>query len=1151
MGCMGRLCFILLLLAELSIAETIEVTSPQNTNEGLGAEVIIRSLLLSDGYDVPLKSTDGKNRKIQVLAKRRGYQLDLAVVLQDATGKELERIEKSGSAGDVSKLSTEVLAEMSKIQGKQHIAPNLSLGDLLPYTEGLKSAQNGDFQGAARAMALAKPSDGMKIKFAQDFSKVLSANDSVPSEQRIAALLQSDDAKWAQELGQELHQSNPKDPVGIAAKAHALILQNKFSEAKAILDKAGNSDAISLVKAHWHRKNGDDKSAARELLKGIQNKHQPSIAAALDLDSNGQKIVSKELIRLAQDETIDKSLRRQIAYQQIQSGDTSATNLAQIDASLLATQQRKELREKIAKKVKDRDKEAMYLEATLLAADGSPEAERALENARLFHKDPRFAELDNAIAANNTAAVYIKNTQSVAVKKKKQVTGLAQEIKLTLLGDNGPIGPPYLLGRRKLNHIQVVAMGKKESSLYMPYSTYPDRLEQAITTALSATPRVATVTKSKAEISNDPGKAIADMDQLHSANPTDLFILYQLRNDGLTPRVFLYAYAPGARLADQTAPFHSIPFITPEDRDKLVAHNPLFWGFLILLALAMVGYFIYAMIRGSGSLTVNLELDPTAKQEAVIVFLSKKPDRPHIPDREAFAKKLHAKGIKKSSKKVELASARTKFKRVPAGNWYVHVYGVYQKNLEWQVLQGDCSSSVSISKNEHHNVELNLVPTSAEVRLQVYAKGGPAPGVIVQAKSGKQGEMQTYETGNDGFVKILAEIGSLFLTINEDDFSVKKEIVLEDASVKTITVNIEREREREKARAELEDGIDFGSDQWDEKSNPNIPSYSERTTKQQQTYDSPLQVSAPELADLAGLKVTGKEQTIASGLNESGVSIGGLAMGAPAVSSSQSMSSSRYDKRNELGRGAMGVVYEAFDPVLERNVAVKEITDEIKKYPQLVNAFKQEAKTLASLNHPNIVTVFDQGQESDTLFLVMELIDGKSLDLMLEKQRVLPLSEVIEIASQLCKGLAFAHKKRVIHRDIKPANVFLTSDGIAKLGDFGLARVLNELQIKQTTVKGTPLYMPPEQILGTDIDFRADIYSMGCTIFEMLTGEPPFVDGDVLYHHMHSKPPSLSSRVANLPPVLDDILGTCLAKSPNERFSTADALSAALKSSAA
>jgi serine/threonine-protein kinase len=246
----------------------------------------------------------------------------------------------------------------------------------------------------------------------------------------------------------------------------------------------------------------------------------------------------------------------------------------------------------------------------------------------------------------------------------------------------------------------------------------------------------------------------------------------------------------------------------------------------------------------------------------------------------------------------------------------------------------------------------------------------------------------------------------------------------------------------------------------------------------------------------------------------------------------------RYRRDAELGRGAMGIVYRARDLVLDRDVALKIMTDEMRSYPQALSLFVQEAKALAKLNHRNVVAVYDQGRDGETLYMVMEFVEGTSLEALIADQR-LPLAQLLDITQQLCSGLAYAHERKVLHRDIKPANVLVSESGQVKLGDFGLARVVQELQIRKTEIRGTPLYMAPEQIIGQDIDARTDLYAVGCTLFELLTGRPPFIDGDVLYHHMHTEPPRPSDLWREIPPDLDGLVVRCIQKEKEKRFASA------------
>ncbi len=255
----------------------------------------------------------------------------------------------------------------------------------------------------------------------------------------------------------------------------------------------------------------------------------------------------------------------------------------------------------------------------------------------------------------------------------------------------------------------------------------------------------------------------------------------------------------------------------------------------------------------------------------------------------------------------------------------------------------------------------------------------------------------------------------------------------------------------------------------------------------------------------------------------------------------------RYRRVVELGRGAMGVVYKGRDTVLERDVAIKLIGDEVRKNPMALDMFFQEAKAMAALNHPNLVTVFDQGQEGDDTFVVMELIEGDTIERIIERRRALSIAETLEIAEQIASGLAYAHARRILHRDIKPANIFVTNDRIVKIGDFGLARAMREARLTSTKVCGTPMYMSPEQVYGANVDFRADLYSVGCTLFEMLCGRPPFTEGEVLYHHVHTPPPAPSSIDPKIPREIDRLILWLLEKDLGRRTDSAETLRGAIK----
>src|ERR1700731_4968588 len=199
----------------------------------------------------------------------------------------------------------------------------------------------------------------------------------------------------------------------------------------------------------------------------------------------------------------------------------------------------------------------------------------------------------------------------------------------------------------------------------------------------------------------------------------------------------------------------------------------------------------------------------------------------------------------------------------------------------------------------------------------------------------------------------------------------------------------------------------------------------------------------------------------------------------------------RYEIIGELGRGAMGVVYKAMDPVIGRTVAVKTIKLSEEgtglSRPELLSRFQTEARAAGLLTHPNIVVVFDAGEEEGIFYITMELVEGRSLQSMLDAQQVFPLPRIVKLMEQVCSALDFAHQRNVVHRDIKPANLMLTADDTVKITDFGTAKILQFGTAQTSHVMGTPSYMSPEQVKGKPVDGRSDIFSLGVVLYELMT----------------------------------------------------------------
>ena len=249
---------------------------------------------------------------------------------------------------------------------------------------------------------------------------------------------------------------------------------------------------------------------------------------------------------------------------------------------------------------------------------------------------------------------------------------------------------------------------------------------------------------------------------------------------------------------------------------------------------------------------------------------------------------------------------------------------------------------------------------------------------------------------------------------------------------------------------------------------------------------------------------------------------------------------SRYTLLKKIGEGGMGAVYKAEDAFLKRVVAYKRFHDSITSKEGILDSLLQEARIAASLNHPNLVTLYDAGNNDGGIFITMEFIDGVTLKNYLETNHP-SLSELIGMMQEICQGVAYAHDHNVIHRDLKPENVMVTADHRIKIMDFGLSKFASEAKTTTQSVlliKGTPLYMAPEQILGNEINYQTDIYSLGCTFYRMIVGHPPFTEGDIYYQHLHASP--ISPRILN-PSLSDgivDIVMRCLEKEGKNRFTS-------------
>jgi tRNA A-37 threonylcarbamoyl transferase component Bud32 len=262
----------------------------------------------------------------------------------------------------------------------------------------------------------------------------------------------------------------------------------------------------------------------------------------------------------------------------------------------------------------------------------------------------------------------------------------------------------------------------------------------------------------------------------------------------------------------------------------------------------------------------------------------------------------------------------------------------------------------------------------------------------------------------------------------------------------------------------------------------------------------------------------------------------------------------RYELRRTLGKGAMGVVYEGYDPKLGRKVAVKTILQgpetDAEVASEYAARFRREAKAAARLSHPNIVQVYDFGLEGEVAYLVMEFVHGTELEAFFDQGEHFDVAGATRLMTELLDALDLAHDAGVVHRDIKPANIMVDAEGHAKLADFGVARVSDGQDASQAgTMVGTPAYMSPEQIQGLKVDGRTDLFSAGVVLYQFLTGQKPFHGGGVYTlarKILHDDPPAPSTLVQSLAPEYDQLIARALAKSPEDRYQTAREFSEAL-----
>jgi predicted Ser/Thr protein kinase len=537
---------------------------------------------------------------------------------------------------------------------------------------------------------------------------------------------------------------------------------------------------------------------------------------------------------------------------------------------------------------------------------------------------------------------------------------------------------------------------------------------------------------------------------------------------------------------------------------------------VLAVALVLVGAVVLRATRSMGKIEIQIPRN-VEKDEALCIEVTKNPKRPPIVDMAGFHNTTKTAGTITKRFLATLVGTQTVMK-VPAGVWYVHLYGTYTKSGKLRAVPESCSQKVELRRGDLSEIVFDLVPKLADVTVEITYE--PRKDVVVWSND----EHARRRVDADGKVELQLPVGNHRINVQTPTDTITQMLNVPTAKSIRIGINVTRELRLMK---DLDLGVDAaqaGELELVLTGGPRTPPPGSLDKLAAEAVArthalSPAQSAAASMASKARSSIPGPGELLVD----------------------------RYKITAELGRGAMGVVQRGWDEKLEREVAIKLMADDLRAIPEAMNLFTSEAKALAQLNHTNIVAMYDQLTEADKVYMIMEFVDGQTLESMIAARGAMPWFEAASIIDQVCAGLAYAHARKVIHRDIKPANIFVAHDNTVKLGDFGLARVMREVTIRRTEVRGTPLYMAPEQITGTDIDHRTDLYAVGCTLFELVTGRPPFTDGDIMYAQMNAQPHAPSTFAPDLPPGVDDLVLALLAKSPQDRPASANEVRAALR----
>lgn len=1012
--------------------------------------------------------------------------------------------------------------------------PAASLGELRPFVRAAEALAAKKPLAAADALRVANRTVAARVPAAKEVADLVWRDTSLPKDARIVAALAAGETQEAVKLG-----AKPETVDARAQSARARLAANDVRGAekdlKSLKKEPSTSPAVALARAELAYKKGKKADAERELVP-LLNKSPPDPAALAFVSSLPPGALSAETESLAVTAAQRVSKTEPGVASEIGLRAAKAGGARKDDALAL---------------VNPDEHEVMSLDDIDKMFGDAPTGPASLLRTGLQRrkKEAKPVEVAGAPAAKVTATgarVLATPEQAgggaAAAKAARAIQNTEHTNKLaTLLVPLLETFPP--LAERVTGTIAVYPSkgGEPPWSIYWVNTT---PLANALAHALSSEPYGLGVVQGKQLVGETTHDGLARLARRSGASAAYV-MLYHLKADEGEPHVYLRLYDVEA------GKMYEYDDKVAAGDLGLVRLNPLLPALGAAAAVVFLLWIVLVALR-TGEVVVDIKRDPATENEAMNIVINKSEKPPSITDVHGFHKSAKTRTPKRGRMKHTNVTARSEFPRVPVGTWYVHVYGTCEKGGEIRELPANLTQRVVVKRGDRVAARFDLDPNATEYRVRV-TDGEPVVGALVYLDGNKA---KVVLTDPQGQAVLHIPRGHHEVCVDAKDMQVRRPIDVVGGKVQVLNVDLVRERRE----AELAEGIALVEDDSPygaapKAAAPALPAGAAAPSNGNGHHEEIDDgISLPEGFQMPVFQTQVEAPTSVGAMQETMAAINTAAQRArgpaptdlPATVNPLS-GMRRYQRVAELGRGAMGIVFKGRDLVLEREVAIKSISDEVRQHPQALQMFFQEAKAMAALNHPNLVTVFDQGQDGDESFMIMEFVDGQTLESVLQQRGTLPLGEALDVADQVCAGLAAAHGRRILHRDLKPANIFLSRDGVVKIGDFGLARAVRQVRLTQTKVVGTPLYMSPEQIRGSDVDFRADLYSVGCTLFELLTGRPPFVTGEVMYHHMYTPPPKPSEVNPQVPPEIDALVLSCLEKEKDARVASAEALRAALR----